>query len=198
MKKRKKGFSLKEEYKLSWNFIKESRKFIYLVVALFFVSALLGYFIPVSEGFKLYVLKFLEELLLKTDGLSTLGLMNFIFWNNLQSGFMGLVFGIALGILPLISTIANGYFLGFVSLLAISEGGIWVLWKLVPHGIFELSAIFISYGLGVKIGSFVFEKKKLDSLKDYFWNSLRVFIFVVLPLLIIAALIEGILISLIG
>jgi len=43
----------------------------------------------------------------------------------------------------------------------------------------------------MKIGSFIFQKKKLKSLKEYSLNSLKVFFFVVIPLLIIAGIIEG-------
>jgi len=57
-----------------------------------------------------------------------------------------------------------------------------------------LPAIFLSFGLGIKLGTFILQKKKIESFKDYFLNSLRVFFFVILPLLIVAAIIEGVLI----
>ena len=103
----------------------------------------------------------------------------YIFLNNLQSSFFGLVLGVFFGIFPIITTIVNGYILGFVSIKVVSVEGIFVLWRLFPHGIFELPAVFISLGLGLKFGSFMFQKKKFDSLKDYFVNSLRVFFFIV-------------------
>jgi len=68
------------------------------------------------------------------------------------------------------------------------------LWRILPHGIFELPAVFIALGMGLKFGGFIFQKEKIKSLREYFWNSLRVFLFVVLPLLIIAGIIEGTLI----
>ena len=92
----------------------------------------------------------------------------------------------------------NGYVLGFVAYLVVNSDGILVLWRLFPHGIFELPAIFISLGLGLKVGTFIFQKKKFESLKKYSLNSLRVFLFIVLPLLIIASIIEGSLIYLSG
>jgi uncharacterized membrane protein SpoIIM required for sporulation len=58
-----------------------------------------------------------------------------------------------------------------------------------------LPAIFVSFGLGIKFGTFIFYKEKMKHFGEFFINSLRVFIFVVLPLLIIAAIIEGSLIS---
>ena len=191
----KKKFSLKEEYKKSFYYIRESRKFIYSIIAIFFVFALIGFFVPVPNSIVEQILKFVQELMEKTQGMSYLELTQFIFLNNIQSSFMAMMFGMLFGILPIIAAIGNGYVLGFVALLSVKEHGIFVLWRLLPHGLFELPAIFISLGIGLKFGTFIFQKKKFDSFKNYFWNSLRIFFFVVLPLLILAAIIEGSLIS---
>jgi stage II sporulation protein M len=78
------------------------------------------------------------------------------------------------------------------------EEGILVLWRLLPHGIFELPALFLSAGLGLRLGTFIFRKNKLKSLKNYLFESLRVFLFIIFPFLLIAAIIEGILISFFG
>jgi len=125
-------------------------------------------------------------------------LVSFIFFNNLQSSFLGMIFGFFLGIFSVITIVVNGYLLGFVSARVVQEGGVFVLWRLLPHGVFELPALFISMGLGLKLGMFVFYKKRFKTLKTFFWNSLRVFVFVIIPLLVIAAVIEGSLIVLTG
>ena len=195
-KKNKKEFNLKEEYKKSWDYLKESRNFIYIIVAVFFVFSLIGFFIPASDSLTEQILNFIKELLERTGDMSQGELIGFIFLNNLQSSFYGMIFGIFLGIFPIIAAIANGYLLGFVSLISVESAGGSVLLKLLPHGIFELPAIFISLGLGLKFGMFIFQKKKMDSFKEYLWNSLRVFLFIVVPLLIIAGIIEGSLIFL--
>ena len=96
----------------------------------------------------------------------------------------------------MITSIVNGYILGFVMLKSVQANGALVLWKLLPHGIFELPALFISLGLGVKLGAFIFKKNKIKTLKIYLFESARVFVFVILPLLFIAAIIEGSLIFL--
>ena len=196
--KNKKNFNIIEEYKKSWNFVKESRNFIYSIMGIFFIFSLIGFFIPTPSIISEQILKFIKELLLKTQNMGYFELIKFIFFNNTQSSFFGMIFGIVLGIFPLIAVIANGYVLGFVASLAVNSEGILVLWRLLPHGIFELPAIFISLGLGLKIGTFIFQKEKFESLKKYSLNSLRVFLFIVLPLLIIAAIIEGSLIYLVG
>ena len=193
-----KKFNLKKEFNKSLNYIKESKNFIYVVIAVFFFFALVGFFIPTPDSISEQLLKFIQELMEKTAGMNQWELIQYIFLNNLQSSFFGLVLGVFFGIFPIITTIVNGYILGFVSIKVVSVEGIFVLWRLIPHGIFELPAVFISLGLGLKFGSFIFQKKKFDALKNYFVNSLRVFFFIVFPLLVIAAIIEGSLIALFG
>ena len=191
----KKNF-LKEEYKQGWRYIKESKNFIYISIAIFLFSALIGFFITPPDFIIEKIFEFIRELLAKTEGMTAGELIIFIFLNNLQSTFLTLIFGILLGILPIIASISNGYLLGFVSSLTLEEASFFELWRLFPHGIFELPAVFISLGLGLKLGTFIFKKDKLGSLRKYLFNSMRVFICIVIPLLIIAAIIEGVLISL--
>ncbi len=191
---KKRGFSLKREYKQCWKYLRESRKFIYGVVILFFWFSLIGFFVPASDALTQEILKFIEGLLEMTRGMSGFELTEFIFLNNVQSGLIGMIFGVLLGIIPILATIVNGYLLGFVANMSVAENGILSLWRILPHGIFELPAIFLSFGLGIKLGTFILQKKKIESFKDYFLNSLRVFFFVILPLLIVAAIIEGVLI----
>ncbi len=198
LKMKSKKFNLKKEFNKSLNYIKESKNFIYIVIAIFFFFAFVGFFIPTPDSISEQLLKFIQELMEKTSGMNQFELIQYIFLNNLQSSFFGLVLGVFFGVFPIITTIVNGYILGFVSIKVVSIEGIFVLWRLIPHGIFELPAVFISLGLGLKFGSFMFQKKKFDALKDYFINSLRVFFFIVFPLLVIAAIIEGSLIALFG
>ena len=101
--------------------------------------------------------------------------------------------GIILGIFPIWVSIQNGYIIGFVINKVVALEGPLILWKLIPHGIFELPAIFISIGVGLKIGEKVLKR---DSPGVFLLNSLKVFLLIVLPLLIIAAVIEGLLIGL--
>ena len=191
MKNKKNPSFIKENYLLSVNFIKESKVFIYFIMGIFFLFTMIGFFVPTPEIISDQILKFIEELLRKTQDLSQFEFIRFIFFNNIQSAFFGMIFGVLLGLFPVISAIANGYVLGFVASFSVNIEGISVLWRLFPHGIFELPAIFISLGLGLKIMTFIFEKNKLKTLKIYIKNSLRTFLFIVIPLLIIAAVIEG-------
>lgn len=191
---RKQKFSLKNEYENSWNYLKESRKFVYLIVVIFFVFALIGFFVPFPDSIIEKILEYIQEILSKTENMGVSELTSFIFFNNLKSSFFGMVFGFILGIFPVLVAVVNGGLLGFVASAVVSQEGFLSLWRIFPHGIFELPAVFISLGLGLKFGTFVFQKDKSKYFKKYFWNSLRVFFFVIIPLLIIAAIIEGVLI----
>jgi len=193
----KKSFNLLREYKDSWEYIKESKTFIYFIAGIFLIFLLIGFFVPAPEFLYDRIMSYIRELLEKTENMSQLELIWFIISNNIVSTFLGIILGVAIGIFPVFNSLTNGYMLGFVSLMSVNNGGIITLWKLFPHGIFELPAVFISLGLGAKLGSFVFQKEKAKSFKTYLMNSLRVFLLVIIPLLIIAGIIEAILMILI-
>jgi len=185
-----------ENYKASLKYLKECKNFIWVSVGIFVLFCLVGFFVPLPEQFSEMILNFLKELIEKTQGMSQGELISFIFFNNLKSSFLAWVLGIGLGIFPVFVAILNGFVLGFVMKLSVSVSGFGSLWRIFPHGIFELPAIFISLGMGLRLGCFIFEKKKKNSFKEHFYNGLRVFVFVVLPLLIVAGIIEGTLIAL--
>jgi len=180
---------LAEDYKESWNYIKRLKKFIFIIMGIFFAFAIVGFFVPPPSSISGYLIDYLDKIVKQTSGLSSVGLISFIFFNNLKSSLFGFVFGILLGIFPIISSIFNGYILGFVSEMSVKNNGALILWRLLPHGIFELPAVFISFGMGLKLGAVFVKDRPL--LKKNFITASKVFILVVVPLLIIAAIIEG-------
>jgi stage II sporulation protein M len=201
MKKRqkaKKKFNLLNEYRQSWKYVKESKRFIYFILGIFLLFAVVGFTFPLPQDFYDRLINYLKQLLEQTKGMSQFELIKFIIFNNVKSTFFGIFFGVILGIFPLVSALANGYVLGFVSLLSVNSAGVTSLWKIFPHGIFELPAIFISLGLGLKMGTFIFKKEKLKTFESYLINSVRAFLLIVIPLLVIAGIIEGTLIALTG
>lgn len=197
LKKGKENF-LKQGFKEGLQYLRESKTFVYAVSIVFVLFILIGYFVPAPELIEKKILKFIEELIKTTEGMSWIELTGFIFFNNLQSSFFGMALGIILGIFSVIVILANGYLLGFVVSKTVSTEGILVLWRLLPHGIFEIPAILLSTGLGLKLGTFIFKKNKIQLLKEFSQKSLKAFLFVIIPLLVIAALIEGTLIILFG
>lgn len=189
-----KKFNLKKEYKEARKYLKESKNFIWIILGLFLISILIGFFISPPTSISEKIMQYLSELLEKTSGMSSLELTKFIFLNNIQSSFFGMAFGVFLGIFPLIYTFVNGYVLGFVASMSVQTSGILSLWRIFPHGIFELPAVIISFALGLKIGLSLF-KRNQNVFLEYIKKSLKVFLLIILPLLIIAAIIEGLLIG---
>jgi len=194
MKKKENYFS--GNYKRCLEFLKESKNFIYFSVIVFFVFFLIGYFFPVF--FRNEIIKIIEELSKKVIGKNAIELINMIFWNNLKACVICVVFGVFLGITPFLIAVYNGYAAGFVSGMAVQKAeSIFVLLRLLPHGIFELPAVFISIGLGLKLAVNLFSKNSGEKLKRNLKEILRFMVFVIIPLLLIAAIIEGFLIFMI-
>ncbi|MEK6757595.1 MAG: stage II sporulation protein M [Nanoarchaeota archaeon] len=201
MKKKKlrkeNGFNLEKQYKDSWSYIKESKDFIYSIVAIFFVFVFIGLLVPIPESISKIIIEYIQELIEKTKNMSSLELTRFIFWNNLQNSFFGMILGIFFGVFPVLIAIVNGYVLGFVSLVTIQNESVWSLWRLLPHGIFELTAVFIALGLGLRLSSFILQRK--NNMK-FLWknlvSSIKVLLLVIIPLLALAAVVEGVFIFL--
>lgn len=195
MKKKK---NIKQIYSEMLNYIYESRKFFLFLIIIFIFFAFIGFVLPSHGLLSQKIQEILQELIEKTKDMNFLELSLFILLNNLKVSFIGLISGIFFGIIPVIIGVANGYLLGFVSSMVVKEETFFSLWKLFPHGIFELSAVFISLGLGLKLGLFYFQKNKKDYIKENLLKSLRIFFLIVLPLLILASLIETTFIFLLG
>jgi len=194
--KKKENF-WKKHYSLSWDYIKESKGYIQFIIFIFVLASFVALFWQ-PPFIVDWIRTFVEQLLQKTEGLSTGELIIFISNNNLKGSFIAMMVGMVFGIFPLVMGLMNGYLLGFVAEKSVQVEGISILWRLVPHGIFELPAIVISLALGIKLGMFWFTGSIKKEFLRRFENSLRVFLFVILPLLIIAAIIEGILIGIVG
>lgn len=178
---------LKNNYRLCLGFLKDTKKYILFSCFVFLLSSLIGFIFPVF--FKGEIFNYLQTISASIENLSLFEIISFIFFNNLKSAFLALFFGIAFGIIPLVALISNGYILGFVANYVFNQDGIFVLWKILPHGIFELPAILISVAIGLNLGFNVLNKK--FKFKEYFLRAIRFFVLVIIPLLIIAAIIEG-------
>jgi len=178
-------------FKESWSFVKQNRNYIYFSTLIFLVFAFIGYFISPPTALESQILKIIEELTNAFKGLNLVQTISKIFFNNLSASFSALLLGIFFGIFPLVVAIINGYIVGYVANKAVSQEGILILWRLLPHGIFELPAVLISIGIGISLGTSLFRKVNF---KEQFKSSMRAFLIIILPLLLIAAIIEGFLV----
>lgn len=176
----------------SINYLRESKRHIAAISLIFLSSIAIGFAFYQEFGFIEDVLKQLVD---KIDGLGSLETILFIFQNNLRSAFLGLFLGLFLGVFPVMAALSNGIILGYVFRKVFINSGVFEFWRILPHGIFEIPAVMIALGLGMRLGMFIFSKNA----KKEFWkrvkNSLILFIFAIIPLLLIAAIIEGLLIT---
>ncbi|MFQ6010918.1 MAG: stage II sporulation protein M [Nitrososphaerales archaeon] len=118
----------------------------------------------------------------------------FILVNNAVKSLAFMILGVVLGILPAFFLVLNGGLIGLVvniSSIAISPS--FIIAALVPHGIFEIPAILYASALGFKVGSQVWRKyrKRTSFVKKSLTIGLKSYLKVVLPMLILAAVIEA-------
>lgn len=179
----------KRNYSKSWHFLKESRSYIYFIALVFFLFVIIGSFFTIPTLVE-KIMQFIQEVLEKTRDMGFWELTWFILWNNVKVSILGVLLGVIFGVIPVAFAITNGYLLGFVVSIAVRNEGVLSLWRIFPHGIFEIPAVFISLALGVRLGLYLFFRNKKTSFRENLMNSLRVFVFIVIPLLIIGAVIE--------
>ena len=176
------------------------RFYVLFIVALFVGSAVIGYNGFLNELFSA-PLEWIQELSENVKDFSdiyptwVLFLVFFavIFVNNAFTCFLDIILGPLIGIFPLFSTFLNGGLIGWFA----RKEGLIILFAIVPHGLFELPAFFISTAIGLKLGREVLKKKGERHLKEELRKGLRVFFTFIILLLVIAALIESALIVLI-
>jgi uncharacterized membrane protein SpoIIM required for sporulation len=161
----------------------EARRQIIMSLLLFILAGIAGALYPhigdaALAGFAEYVQKFL--------GKSTPDLILSIFLRNASAAGTAIALGVFFGLVPLAAIAFNGILFGAVMRLMPAES-----WRLLPHGVFELPAMFIAWGLGLWIGLWFMEAPRWRRLKERLAASLRVYLMLILPLLVVAAVIEG-------
>jgi stage II sporulation protein M len=110
-----------------------------------------------------------------------------IFLNNAFTCFLNVITGPLLGIFPLFSAVINGGLLGWLA----SEEGLLVFIAIVPHGMFELPAYFLSVAIGLKLAREALKPRRERQLRIKLGEGLRVYLRLIVPLLLVAALIES-------
>lgn len=115
-----------------------------------------------------------------------------LFANNLRAMVLGVLYGfIPFLYLPALALGVNAAILGMLASLI---DGQWLLAAgILPHGIFELPALFLSLAAGLclcKNINVYIRKNEKGVMKPLLLNILRVVALLVLPLLVIAAVME--------
>ncbi|MFM7560074.1 stage II sporulation protein M [Cylindrospermopsis raciborskii] len=114
--------------------------------------------------------------------------------NNISVSFSAVAGGITGGIFTIYILVFNGLLIGSIATLVAENNLAYPFWAFVlPHGVLELPAIFFAGGAGLLLGrGILFPGKylRLEAIK-YYSSLAAQLVFGVVPLLIIAGIIEG-------
>lgn len=117
----------------------------------------------------------------------------FIFFFNAVNLFLGFVSGF-LVILPILLAIWTGLNVGIIARKMMIEqnqtGGLWLIF-LNPVAVFELPAGWISFSIGLEMGIKFLSVMNYTVVESLFLERLSLFIYLVIPLLLVAALLEA-------
>lgn len=119
---------------------------------------------------------------------------NFIMLNNIRVAFLAFAGGMLLGLGALLVLIQNGVMLGTIGAMVAHYGLSLAFWSfVVPHGVIELSVIFMAGGAGLMIGDAILRPGLLPR-TDAIAATARTAAAILggcIPLLMIAGTIEG-------
>jgi stage II sporulation protein M len=177
-----------------WAYLKSICIFIFLSVFAFSISAVLGYHVAGTDPeFAALQTADLQKLIALILDQPPLAIMIIIFLKNLMTSAMAMLFGVGMGILPLLAAISNGFLLGIVAYGAVQKAGhIMLLAGILPHGIIELPVVLVSIAVGFRLGYLLiltFAKVEAD-LAGEIRQAVHLLIRYVTPLLFLAAAIE--------
>ena len=164
-------------------------------VAIFVIGAILG---VLAVNYHDGLAKRLEQMLVgfidNFRGLSKPKLVAAIFFNNTVKSAAAIILGTLVGIVPVFFLLINGVALGAIVYISLGTRGIWhSTMAIIPHGIVELPAVLLATSMGLLLGGIVLKRltrKAQSSWRAEVGQAARFFCAVIVPLLLIAALVE--------
>jgi uncharacterized membrane protein SpoIIM required for sporulation/ABC-type transport system involved in multi-copper enzyme maturation permease subunit len=121
-----------------------------------------------------------------------------VWWNNTRAVLLYFVTSIfSFGAIPIALIVLPVAPIGFVGALVANSGLdplTFLAAFILPHGIFELPAVIIGAAAAVRVGASLINRDRSLTLGEGWWSAIvdffKLLIFVVIPLLIIAAIVE--------
>lgn len=180
----------------------EQRNFVLLAMILFLIGGVGGFLSVLSDPLNLYTILPAQitesvdpEFLGASDGMSGSSFMSAsIMTNNIQVAFLAFAGGLSFGLITVYVLIYNGIIVGALAALFWHSNMTYEFWAyILPHGMIELTAIFIAGGAGLLMGYKLFVPgpyKRSYQLKVQAIRSVQLLIGTI-PLFIIAGIIEG-------
>lgn len=180
----------------------EQWKFVVTAMLLFTIGAIGAFISVVNDPLHLYSILPAEmsqgvdpSNLGKSDGQVDSSLMSAaIMTNNIKVAFLAFAGGVTFGLLTVYMLVYNGIIVGALAAVFWNQGMSYEFWAyIVPHGMIELTAIFIAGGAGLLMGYKLFVPGRFTrgyQLKQQAKRSVQLLLGTV-PLFVIAGIIEG-------
>lgn len=202
---------IKDYISFTNKYIKENMLRHIVINSLFFVVVLLLAFIamfalPKEQVKDIY--EYIIEIMQSKDVTTADGTLSFwgIFFNNLRAGFFISAFGFIPGLfLPLFYVCLNaglvGAILGIIEVMTAESAFLSFIKYILPHGIFEIPALILEGAIGTKLCAFLLRKifgyAKEEKFRFHIKGFFGIFVVYVVPMLIVAAFIEAVVLELI-
>jgi uncharacterized membrane protein SpoIIM required for sporulation len=180
----------------------EQWKFVFFAMILFLIGALGSFLSVMNDPLHIYAILPSEiakgvdpDQLGKGHGAVDSSLMSAsIMTNNIKVAIFAFAGGITFGLVTVYLMVYNGIIIGALAALFWHHGKSYDFWAyIVPHGMIELTAIFIAGGAGLLMGYKLFVPGQFSrsyQLKQQAMRSVQLLLGTI-PLFIIAGIIEG-------
>lgn len=183
------------------NFMREYAKLFLIMFGVMILSTVLGYVMIVAapESWMNQIREWVGEIRESIIGSVSSVEWFPIFMHNVQATLRGFVLGLVPFLyLPFFALVLNGLILGvfpaYMSRMGMSAWKMYVF-GILPHGIFEIPALVIGFTFGMivcrKINLSIRKKAGKGEFTDTALSAFLSFFFIVVPLLLAAGLIEG-------
>lgn len=173
-----------------------SLRFLFLLgLIVFFASLGMGFYL--GDSIPLEVPEEVSWLLEYIESLSLPMIFIAILLNNLLSSLVWMVMGVLFSVPPLYFIARNGFIVGRVSYTtSLTIGLPMTAFLLIPHGVIEISAVLLSMAAGMGLGyQLINSLRGRGSLRAELGKALRLFVWRITPMLLIAAAVEVALIA---
>jgi stage II sporulation protein M len=168
--------------------ISDAKYFILIAFIIYLCASITGWLYP--ENFP-FLNEQAEELVSKFTGKNAITFISKLLIQNLIAAYVTTCIISLWGFFPALAAISNGLLLGWAITNVPTSYYSKVIILLIPHGVFEWPAMSIGWGIGMWKGLGYRFSSIRPTYKERFKKANIVYFTVILPLLLVAAIIEG-------
>jgi stage II sporulation protein M len=170
------------------NYLRGLRRPLIFAVCVFAIGIIVGVAFP--QNF-VFLIKSISNMAANAMRHGRLYLVLTILAQNLMAFYILILTGALFGVIPTIALIVNGALIG-TAFRFIGHDKLWIMFiHILPHGIFELPAYFFCAAIALHCGQASLDRLGFKEIVARWRLGTRVFLWIVVPLLIIAAFIEA-------